>query len=151
MAEVPREGILELWAYFEVSEREALWEIPGTPSNWLHVRPPRPRRHSKGGPARTIYMEISSQAVQGLGCSPRLTGNFCSNPKTPIQLGLLTRCNGRIHSLKEKKTGKEVERGERRGRREKKGGEKGKEREKKTFSLVLHHGALHTIEKDLPS
>lgn len=39
MAEVPREGILELWASFEVSEREALWEIPGTPSNWLHVKP----------------------------------------------------------------------------------------------------------------
>jgi hypothetical protein len=67
---VPREGKWEPWACFEASGREALWEIPGTPSNWLHVRPPRPRRHSKGGPAGAIYMEISSQAVQGLGCRP---------------------------------------------------------------------------------
>jgi hypothetical protein len=60
-ARVPsQKGCLDLWGCFG-----KLWEggpvgNAGNPSNWLHVRPPRPRRHSKGGPAGTIYMEISS-------------------------------------------------------------------------------------------
>lgn len=61
-------------------------------------------------------MEISSQAVQGLGCGPQLTGNFCSNPKTPNQLGLLTRCNDQIHPLKEKNEGERGVRGKARER-----------------------------------
>lgn len=73
-------------------------------------------------------MEISSQAVQGLGRGPQLTGNFCSNPKTPNQLGLLTRCNDQIYPLKEKNEGERGVRGT--------GERKGERRRKRHFPLV---------------
>lgn len=43
-----------------------------TLSNWLHFRPPRPRKHSKGSPEGTyLYGDLLS-CSQGLGCRPRL-------------------------------------------------------------------------------
>lgn len=61
--------------------REARWEMPGTLSNWLHVRPPGPRKHSKGSPEGAIYMEIVLGCCSELGRSPWLTGLFLFQPE----------------------------------------------------------------------
>lgn len=52
-------------------EKEALGEMPGTPSNWLHLRPPRPIKYAVGG----VLQESFKRRVLRSGVWTQSTAN----------------------------------------------------------------------------